>query len=269
MTRPQTSEEWEDQYDLTRRHPDLEDYLERWRREAADYRKTANAELGVSYGRSRRQKIDLFHPGTSRAAHMFFHGGYWYLGERNTYSHVSSALVDSGVSVAIAGYDLCPDVDIGEIVRQARAGTTFVADHLGVPVSVSGHSAGAHLAAMVVADAKTPADHGVGISGVYDLEAMLHVKLNSVLGLTPEDVAPLSPTELSPPQAAWFRTVVAEAEPQEFHRQAKDLAAAWSAADAGFVKIPQEDHFTILDTMTNPSSPVTALLLEAVELSLA
>ena len=118
--------DYEVEYNNRARVPEHVDIFARWTREAAAYRERAkaeeNAEIGLSYGTGPRQKIDLFFPeatGHTPLA-MFVHGGYWRSLEASTFSHMAAGLNGKGVAVAVAGYDLCPQVTIGQIVNQIR-----------------------------------------------------------------------------------------------------------------------------------------------------
>src|SRR5207249_5587939 len=102
--------------------------------------------------------------------HLFIHGGYWQRFYKQDFSHVAAGLVAHGVAVAVVNYSLCPAVGIGDIIDQMRRAAAFLwrqAETLGVDMSrfqVSGHSAGGHLTAALVAtdwpqlDAALPVD---------------------------------------------------------------------------------------------------------------
>src|ERR1043166_2446176 len=102
------------EYNNRARVPEHAEIFARWTREAAAYRERMrsdeNAELGLAYGPSARQKVDLFFPeatGHTPLA-LFVHGGYWRSLEHATFSHVAAGLNARGIAVAVAGYDLCP-----------------------------------------------------------------------------------------------------------------------------------------------------------------
>ena len=84
--------------------------------------KERRAELGLGYGSAPRQFIDLFLPGTAGQTPLalFIHGGYWRSLEPSIFSHMSAGLNARGIAVAVAGYDLCPQVTIAEIIEQIR-----------------------------------------------------------------------------------------------------------------------------------------------------
>src|SRR5712691_7627983 len=149
--------EYEAEYNNRARVPEHGEIFARWQREAADYRTKASAEegcaLGLSYGASPRQAVDLFFPessGTTPLA-LFVHGGYWRSLEHATFSHMARGLNARGIAVAVAGYDLCPQVSIAEIVAQIRQACLYLFRRFGQRIMIYGHSAGGHLAACMVA----------------------------------------------------------------------------------------------------------------------
>ena len=90
--------------------------------------KERRAELGLSYGSSLRQFIDLFspRPGVVAPLALFVHGGYWRSLDPSLFSHMARGLNAHGLAVAIVGYDLCPEVTIAEIIDQIRRACLFV-----------------------------------------------------------------------------------------------------------------------------------------------
>src|ERR1044071_4817342 len=123
--------DYEVEYNNRARVPDHADIFARWTRDAAAYREhmkaEENAELGLAYGTSPRQSVDLFFPeatGHTPLA-LFIHGGYWRSLEASTFSHMAAGLNAKGVAVAVTGYDLCPQVTIGQIINQIRKARPF------------------------------------------------------------------------------------------------------------------------------------------------
>ena len=106
-----------------------------------------------------------------------------------------------GISVAVAGYDLCPNVTVADIVEQMRAATCVLAK-LGQSLVISGHSAGGHLAACLLAtdwhlkDPSLPGDLVIAaytISGLFDLVPLVGTSINNALGLDSATARSASP----------------------------------------------------------------------------
>ena len=150
--------------------PDCDEIFARWTREAELYRaetlKGGRAELGLSYGDTPRQMIDLFLPAAGENAPLvlFIHGGYWRAFDPSFSSQMARGLNQHGIAVAVVGYDLCPNVSIADIIAQMRRACAYLWQRFGRRMLVYGHSAGGHLsAAMVGTDwaslyPKAPAD---------------------------------------------------------------------------------------------------------------
>ena len=118
--------DYEVEYNNRARVPEHAEIFARWATDAAAYRERMkadeNAELGLPYGTSPRQTVDLFFPeatGHTPLA-LFVHGGYWRSLSASSFSHMAAGLNAKGVAVAVAGYDLCPQVTIGQIITQIR-----------------------------------------------------------------------------------------------------------------------------------------------------
>ncbi len=128
---------------------------------------------------------------------------------------------------------------------------------------MSGHSAGGHLTAMMLAarwpllDPGLPADllrGGVAISGLYDLEPIRRTPyLNVDLQLTPERVAPLSPLYMTPATDAPLITAVGGDESDEFKRHTRELGLVWANVLREDVAMPGENHFTVCERFAEPA----------------
>src|SRR5262249_14885558 len=154
--------------------------------------KAHRAELGLTYGGTPRQIIDLFlaegHENAPLA--VFVHGGYWRSLDPSIFSQVARGPNGRGISVAVVGYDLCPNITIAEIIEQMRRMCAFLWQRFGRRMMVYGHSAGGHLAAALVATdwrklyPKAPADLVVAaysISGLFDLTPLIGISMNQDL----------------------------------------------------------------------------------------
>ena len=190
--------DYETEYDNRARVPEHPEIFARWTRDAELFRaealKSGRAELGMSYGDTPRQYLDLFLPAADESAPLavFIHGGWWRSLDPSFYSHVARGPNALGVGVAVVGYDLCPTVSIADIIEQMRRACAFLWQRFGRRMLVYGHSAGGHLsAAMVGTDwvslyPKAPADlipAGYSISCVFDLAPLVGISVNQDLRL--------------------------------------------------------------------------------------
>ncbi len=142
----------------------------------------------LEYGKSNRQRLDIHQPNSlpSKAAVIiFFYGGRWQSGERAEYRFVGQALAKRGFVAVIPDYRLFPDVEFPHFIDDAGAVTRWVLKNIqqygGDPskVYLMGHSAGAHMAAMLISNKQylnnQQVDHKdiagfIGLSGPYDFK---------------------------------------------------------------------------------------------------
>ena len=267
--------DYEVEYNIRARVPEHPQIFARWKADAAAYRERMkadeNVELGLAYGTGPRQTVDLFFPeatGHTPLA-LFIHGGYWRSFEAATFSHMAAGLNAKGVAVAVAGYDLCPQVTIGQIVNQIRNACLFLWRRFGQRLMVYGHSAGGHLSACMLAtdwkkfDPKAPADlvpAAYSISGLFDLSPLIHTAMNSDLRLDEVEVGRVSPLTWPVAPGRVFDAVVGSAESPEFLRQSRTVADTWrqKGVDARYEEIAGANHFTVLDPLTDAASAMTA-----------
>ena len=182
--------------------------------------------------------------------------------------------------MAVVNYALIPTVDMDELVRQVRASVAWLHRNVaalgGDParLTVSGHSAGGHLVAMLMATdwarfAGLPADvvkAGCGISGLYDLEPIRLSYLNETLGLTPETARRNSPVHLVPASAGRLLLAVGAKEGDEYHRQTESLAAAWRRRGLAVevMDMAGHDHFSIITELGDPGTPLSRAILRQI-----
>jgi arylformamidase len=242
-----------------------------WPVDAAAFRAAAledgRAELGISYGPTERQTIDLFMPleGGAAPLALFIHGGYWRSLEPTTFSHMARGLNGNGIAVAVAGYDLCPQVTIAEIIGQMRRACLYLWRRFGRRVTVYGHSAGGHLSAcMLATDWKAvatdaPADlvpAACAFSGLFDLVPLVGISMNEDFRLDAGSARELSPLYWPPPTGRVFDAVVGGAESNEFLRQSRTIVEQWGKA--GVTTRCEEavgkNHFTVIEVLSDPGS---------------
>jgi arylformamidase len=266
--------DYEAEYNNRARVPEHPAIIEGWARDAAAYR-GANPPQPIAYGPSERQFIDLFHPAVpdhEAKTVLFVHGGYWQNLAPSSFSHMTRGLNAHGVAVAIAGYDLCPQVRVGDIVEQVRAACRELArfeKHL----VVAGHSAGGHLTACMVAtnwpavDEKLPAGFvsaGYAISGLFELKPLVPTSINKALGMDEAEAELLSPLSWAPPAGLVLDAVVGGEESAEYLRQSRTIAERWGAAGVRtrYEAVPGANHFTVIAPLADPHSAMTRRVAE-------
>jgi arylformamidase len=224
-----------------------------WHRDSAAFRAAYPPEA-LAYGTGTREVMDLFLPAEIRGVVIFFHGGYWQALGRSAVSHCAAGLMAQGVAVACPSYDLCPSVPLATIAVQAEAAARALRARLGRPMVASGHSAGGHLAAHLLA--RLPAEvvaAAVPISGLFWLEPLIPTSINTALGLDPATARALSPALLPSPGRP-IHAVVGGAESSEFLRQTAEFAPLWGGTSEA---LPGLDHFTVLSPLPDPQHPLT------------
>lgn len=257
------------QYFLRGRVPQHAEYFRRWAEDSAAARRTRSCRLDIPYD---GEKLDLF-PAERRSAPclLFIHGGYWQAFGKSDFSFVAPAFQDAGVTVAVVDYTLAPKAGMDEIVRQNRAAVAWLYRNAGecgidpARIHVSGHSAGGHLTAMVLATEwaalgldRNPVRGACAISGLYDLEPIRLSYLNDVLALDATTAERNSPLRHLPKRSPPLILSVGTGETGEFLRQQESFAAAWRAAGLPLeiADQPGDNHFDAVERLGQPQSPL-------------
>ncbi|MDX6752125.1 alpha/beta hydrolase [Geminicoccaceae bacterium 1502E] len=272
-----SQEELDREYNPGAALPESAALIEGWAARSERARATLPCETGLRFGPSLDEYLDLYPAGPGTPLHVFVHGGYWRRFTAREHGFVAPALVGAGVSVAVLNYALCPKVTIDEIVRQVRAALAWLHAHAGrydcdpARITLSGHSAGGHLTAMALltdwpGDYGLPEDlvkGGLAISGLFDLAPFPYTYLQPSLQLGWDQVRRNSPILHLPPSAAPLDVAVGGAESVEFRRQSRDFHAAWQerGLDGDLLEVPDANHFTVLEELERPQSPLLASLL--------
>jgi arylformamidase len=234
--------------------------------------------LDRRYGPGARQVADLY-PAPSPGAPLlvFFHGGYWRALSKDHVGFLAGPMHEANVALVVPNYDLCPAVTLGEIVEEARQALAFALsqakalnadDRL---VYVGGNSAGAHLAAMLLAaEAAQGAVGGAPIkglfllTGIYDLRPILRVQVNDDVRLSSKDALALSPLYLPMPGEAKALLAVGADEPAMWIEQSRRLAARFTAEGhwAELMIMPRLHHFSVTRSLCERASPLCRALIE-------
>ena len=262
-----TAMDLEAEYNNRLKVPDHATYQARWERAAAAFRAShPHAEPGLAYGPTPRQAMDVFWPDSGRDAPLaiFVHGGYWQRNDRSAFSHFARGLLAHGVAVAMPSYDLCPTVTLATLIEQVRDAAAFLARRHGRAMLACGHSAGGHLAAMLLATdwaargLPAPAvTAALPISGLFDLPPLTHTSVNDALGLDEAEAHRLSPLFLPRPAGA-LHAIVGGEEGVEYIRQSRSIAQTWGGS---WEALAGRNHFSIVEPLGDPASAVVQVAL--------
>ena len=108
----------------------------------------------LEYGYGDRQKLDLYLLPRAKGTVLYIHGGYWDSGDKRDYPFMADALMSMGFSAAVMNYRLAPQNIFPDFVTDAALAVKWLHEYraqLGLEgrLFVIGHSAGAHLAALL------------------------------------------------------------------------------------------------------------------------
>jgi arylformamidase len=262
----------------TRDHvTNFDDLVEEYKLRSAISRASLKMIADVAYGNGAGEKLDIFLPGSPTAAapvHLFVHGGYWRMFSKTDFSFVADTVVGAGAIAVIVDYDLMPAVRMSTIVAQVGNAVRWVASNIGdyggdaARFSVSGHSAGAHLASFTFA-AGAPGPRPASallLSGVYELKPLQSSFLGPLIGLTDHEVAAFSPLRLEHEGGTRVAVCYGEQETDPFRDQAADFAQ--HLAGQGFpvstYALQQADHMSAVRDLGISTSAAGKLLLDLI-----
>ncbi|KAA8595167.1 hypothetical protein FQN60_012302 [Etheostoma spectabile] len=267
----------------------------------------AQTLLNVPYGEGDGEKLDVYIPSTNSLdvpLVIYLHGGYWQFLSKEESGFMAVPLVDKGVVVVAVGYDIAPKGNMDLMVSQVRRSVVSVVQqysHIS-GLYLCGHSAGAHLAAMVLSTdwseySITPQIKGAFlVSGIYDLLPILSTYVNEPLKMTEYQLSSAglscqsvfdssvprvshvgrevavrnSPSKLVPQLKLSFSSchivvAVAENDSPEFRRQSEEYYKTLKASglDVTLEDVANTDHFSIIEQLVDQEYHLTKLLLKA------
>ncbi|XP_065115305.1 kynurenine formamidase isoform X1 [Paramisgurnus dabryanus] len=234
--------------------------------------------LDVPYGDGEEEKLDVYVPNISSPdvpLLIYFHGGYWQFLSKNESGFMAVPLVQKGVVVVAVDYSIAPKGNMDLMVSQVRRSVVSVLQqysHIS-GLYLCGHSAGAHLAAMVLSTDWSQYDispqiKGVFlVSGIYDLQPILSTYVNEPLKMTEEVALRNSPSQLVPQisvSSCDIVIAVAQNDSPEFRKQSEEyykllLSGGFKVC---FEDVPNTDHFNIIEQLVDENYHLTKLLLK-------
>lgn len=159
-----------------------------------------DVQRDLFYGDLERQRLDLYTPKelTQDTLVVFVHGGTWDSGDKADYVFVADSLLQRGFRTALVNYRLVPDITFPSYAEDIALALHWLSENEVAlnDVVLMGHSAGAHIAALVAFDESYLAFHGlnaqelagfVGLAGPYDFLPPAPDALRTRAALGPEE----------------------------------------------------------------------------------
>lgn len=261
------------QYNARAEIPDHPQLFSRWQQDSAFVRRTHAGLLDIPFGDAAGERLD-FYPAQRSGAPLlvFIHGGWWRSLDKSDFTFIVPGFKDAGFNIALTNYTLAPAASIEEITQQQLRAMTWLYrnaeryEYDRNRMVIAGHSAGGHLAAMMMA-ARWPAfapdlprdmvKAGILMSGLYDLDPIRYADFVNVdLKITPENALRLSPGYMPQSHDIPFITAVGDKESDEFKRQTALIAAQWETTHLGNVDLEGINHLTICDAFASRGHPL-------------
>jgi acetyl esterase/lipase len=251
---------------------------------AAQISSTVDRQAGISYADGApadadKHKLDLYLPRDKKnfPVLVFLHGGSWRTGDRSLYQALGDRLARAGIGVAIPSYRLMPQNPHPAQIEDIAAAFAWVAQNISQyagdksRIYLAGHSAGAHLAALLALDEKYLGKFGlprtsirsvIAMSGIYNVD-----KLDTFL-VAPDkgDKHDASPAAHAHSGAPPFLISYCQWDYLGLPKQARDftLALKKNFVSAQLLYVPGENHISEVISLAQDHGLLVDTILSAV-----
>ncbi|MFC3614461.1 alpha/beta hydrolase [Lutimaribacter marinistellae] len=254
--------DWNDAFDNSSYVPGADALPELWAGRAAAHR-AETGEIDLAYGDAPRNRFDLFRPeGAARGLVVFVHGGYWHRLDKSFWSHFAAGPMARGWALAIPSYTLAPDARLTQMVGEVAAAVNAASEQVGGPLRLVGHSAGGHLVSRLACADSSVTDRVekvVSVSGIHDLRPLIGTRMNETLKLDVTEAEAQSPALHKPRDGLALHFWCGAVERPELVRQTRLISEAWNAPNTFD---PGHDHFSVIEELGRPGSPLLDELLK-------
>jgi arylformamidase len=248
----------------------LEDSLSK----SKNVKKQTHIYENIAYGKGPLQKLDIFGKSDKdklKPLHIFIHGGYWRALDKDYHAHMSVPFNKNNILFFNINYDLCPKVTLSEICDQTIEAIIWIFNNSknyggnNKKISISGHSAGAHLVSYLLSidwsiyDLPKNVFQGAAlISGIYNLKIVQKISVNKELNLSNKEVQEKTTLNKLPTFKIPLFISYGENEPEGWKHQSISYCNFLTKNDYKYKVIPSkgDNHFTLIDTLANENSNI-------------
>jgi acetyl esterase/lipase len=228
-----------------------------------------------------KQALDVYRREGVRNAPVliFIHGGAWVRGDRAQYPFLANRFAREGFVVVVPSYRLSPKYTHPAQIEDAAAAAAWTLRNIGryggdpKRVAAAGHSAGAHLAALLATNPRWLKAHNtspdrlrgvIGLSGVYDLTGLAGRAASHVFGRDPDTLRAASPRHQVTAEAPPFLLTYCQFDYPSLPEQARDFHEAIRALmrPSTLVYIPGETHITEILSIVKDGDPTFRAMLD-------
>jgi arylformamidase len=263
--------------------PDYANYLNRWELLSRQTERELPVLKDLRYGHLPGERLDVYPSLQPRSKTLIFiHGGYWHMLNKGMFHFIAKGFHSYGITTVLLTYPFATEVSMDQIVSSCRNAIKWLCKNApsihadSDQLYVAGHSAGGHLAAMLMAtnwkrfNSHVPANVLKGacfISGLFDLVPIHLSYLNKELKMDRETAIRNSPIRLEPSTTGPLVVAVGEAETTEFTHQSKEIYACWKDKGTAIqlLQLPQLNHYSIVETMVDQNAALHKTICRLME----
>ncbi len=235
----------------------------------------------VSYGAGKLQKLDIYYKNNKclKPIHIFLHGGYWRALDKNYHSHMALPFYNEDIIFFNVNYDLCPQVKLSDIKVQIIEAIVWIYknsekyDGDNQYITLSGHSAGAHLISLMLGikwelyNIPKHVFHGAFlVSGVFDTDLVLKLKVNKEIQLTKKEAKKNNPFYIIPTLNIPIILSYGSLEPVLWKMQTVKFCDFLknNKFDTLILESKNDNHFTLIDTLANKEAPLVKKMINLI-----
>ena len=263
------------QYNNRLQTPGYGVHLENYEVESRKTEKEYSSKKDIAYGTHSRELLDIYPSDKPNSKTLvFIHGGYWRALDKSSFQFVAGAFHSYSVTTVLITYPLAPTATMDQIVASCHRALDWVYDNIGKyngdpdQVYVAGHSAGGHLAAMLLVSGS----HNKKIKGICTLSALFNLipiklsELNYTLKMDESTALKNSPVRFLPEYKVPLLLAVGTEETDEFKAQSQELYDYWkNSVPIQLMEIEGANHYSIIENFADKKAQLHILIRAMME----